>query len=389
MTLLEGLRRVGFAGLLAAFMAVPGLAQNGTSYVAYGDSITSGTGDTEPEGQLAGYPVRLEQLLGGDATVVNRGQPGGTTIDLVNDFDEEALPFAGDVLLLMAGTNDTTREFAPEDTVANLNLMARRANNFGISTVHATIIPRWPEARVDVENDRTANLSGRIRDLAGRNGRPLVDVFETFWVEPDRFALYYADRSAIGDKVGHPNPMGYDVIAQTFADVIEGVDSVSPVPGFMNPEPGEKRVSRNQSIQIDLWDFGQGINEESIEMRVDGQPVTPTITRDGRRVALNYNPPGSLLGMVRVGVRASDNAATPHTIDRELIRFFTVQTRFPTGDINRDGRVDGKDLAVLGRSFGQDADAGQEVDRDADLNEDGVIDGTDLAILIDNFGTSL
>lgn len=389
MTLFQDLRCFGLTALLVAGFALPAHAQDGTAYVAYGDSITSGTGDTEPEGQQAGYPIRLEQLLGGGVSVVNRGQPGGTTIELVNDFDQEALPFAGDVLLLMAGTNDTSREFAPEDTIANLNTMARRANNFGISTVHATIIPRWPEARVDVENDRTANLSGRIRDLAGRNGRQLVDIFETYWVEPDRFALYYADRSAIGDKVGHPNPMGYDVIAQAFADVIEGVDSVSPVPGFMNPEPGEKRVGRNQSIQVDLWDFGQGINEESIQMRVNGQAVTPTTTPNGRRISLNYNPPGSLLGMVRVAVRASDSATPPHTIDRELVRFFTVQTQFPTGDINRDGRVDGKDLAVLGRSFGQDANAGQEVDRDADLNEDGVIDGTDLAILIDNFGTTL
>lgn len=375
------------AGLLAALPSAPATAQEGTAYVAYGDSITSGTGDSVPEGQGAGYPTRLEALLGASNTVVNRGQPNGTTVDLVNRFDDEALPFGGEVLLLMGGTNDTTKEFAPEDSVANLNLIARRANTFGISTVHATIIPRWPEARVDTENDRTATLSGLIRNLAGLNGRRLVDIFETYWVEPERFSLYYADR--VGDPVGHPNATGYDVIARAFADVLEDIDSVSPVPGFMSPEPGEKRVGRNENIQVDLWDFGQGIDEASIEMRVDGQIVTPDVTRTGRRVSLNYNPPAPLLGMVRVAVRASDNGGSPRTLDRELMRFFTVQTNFPTGDVNRDGRVDGKDLAVLARGFGQDANAGQIVDPDADLNEDGVIDGMDLAILIDNFGVSL
>ena len=318
--------------------------------------------------------------------MVNRGQTNGTTADLVNRFDEEALPFGGDVLLLMGGTNDTTREFAPEDSVANLNLIARRANTFGISTVHATIIPRWPGARVDTENDRTAALNGLIRNLAGTNGRSLVDVFETFWIEPNRFGLYYADRE--GDPVGHPNPDGYDVIARTFADVLQGIDSVSPVPGFMTPEPGEKRVGRNEDIQVDLWDFGQGIDESSVEMRVDGQLVTPDATASGRRLTLSYNPPAPLLGMVRVAVRASDNAGTPHTLDRELIRFFTVQTDFPTGDVNRDGRVDGKDLAVLARGFGKSIDE-DVADPDADLNQDGTIDGTDLAILVENFGTSI
>ena len=376
------------AALLLTVLVAPVAAQDGMTYVAYGDSITSGTGDSVPEGQGAGYPTRLEALLGGDATVINRGQSGGTSAELVNRFGEQALPFGGDVLLLMVGTNDTTREFAPEDTIANLNLMAKRADSFGIPTVHATIIPRWPEARVDVDNQRTAALNGQIRNLAGINGRRLVDVFETFWVEPNRFGLYYADRSAEQDKVGHPNPAGYDVIARTFADVLQDIDSVSPVPGFMTPEPGEKRVGRNEDIQVDLWDFGQGIDESSVEMRVNGQLVTPDATRSGRRLTLLYNPPAPLLGMVRVAVRASDNAGTPHTINRELIRFFTVQTNFPAGDVNRDGRVDGKDLAVLARGFGKDV--GEDVaDPDADLNQDGTIDGTDLAILIENFGRSL
>jgi hypothetical protein len=58
------------------------------------------------------------------------------------------------------------------------------------------------------------------------------------------------------------------------------------------------------------------------------------------------------------------------------------------GDINVDGVVDYKDLAILARSYGTHSDE-QNYYKDADINEDGMIDYKDLAILAANYGGSL
>jgi hypothetical protein len=56
-------------------------------------------------------------------------------------------------------------------------------------------------------------------------------------------------------------------------------------------------------------------------------------------------------------------------------------------DIDRSGRVDGLDLALLGRIFGRSCDEGG-YDRRADLTRDCEIDGDDLALLSAFFGQS-
>ncbi len=57
-------------------------------------------------------------------------------------------------------------------------------------------------------------------------------------------------------------------------------------------------------------------------------------------------------------------------------------------DIDRSGRVDGFDLAVLARSFGREKDE-EYYSPAADVDADGLVDGTDLAILAARFGDSI
>ncbi len=377
---------VGVAILAACLLTSP-LAAQATAYVAYGDSITAGTGDTEPEGPGAGYPVRLEGLLV-DSTVLNRGQSNGTTLDLLERFDAQIGNVDADTMLLMIGTNDVARDaIAIEDSIFNINQLYRRASNSGMDTVQATVINRWPRAKKDPDNIETQQLNEAIRDYAGINGRPLVDVNERFLQEPRAFALYYSNANP-DDVVGHPSPTGYDQIAGAFGDALQDIDTANPAPGRISPTNGQKRVARGARVQVDLWDFGTGIDATSIELRVNGQPVTVDPIISGRRASLIYSAPSPFLGQVTVGVTARDSASPPNEINREIAKFFTVQTNFPTGDVNRDGRVDGKDLLILARGFGLEP-ADFRHDPDADLDQDGDIDGNDLAILVENFGVSL
>lgn len=57
------------------------------------------------------------------------------------------------------------------------------------------------------------------------------------------------------------------------------------------------------------------------------------------------------------------------------------------GDANRDGIVDGLDLAILGLHFGAEYCDGLAFANDADFNDDDLIDGADLARLTSYFGT--
>jgi len=58
------------------------------------------------------------------------------------------------------------------------------------------------------------------------------------------------------------------------------------------------------------------------------------------------------------------------------------------GDINRDGSVDGKDIAIAAKAFG--TEPGDPLwNREADVNNDGAVDGKDISIIAKHFGESL
>ena len=355
-----------------------------TVYLAFGDSVTEGVGDDVPEGPEAGYPIRLEGILGN--TVLNRGFSGETTPEGMTRLDEVLAVDSADVLLLMEGTNDITRpEISEETTLFNLNQMAGKAESLGMTVYHATLIPRLPNAKVDRDNIVNQRLNQSIRDMAGFEFRGLIDNFEVFSTEPSLFTRLYWDQPE--DPVGHPNADGYDVMADTFADVLREIDSVPPVPGLMSPNNGDSGVSPDRSIAVDVWDFGDGIDLSSLELTVNGSEVEAEVGGSSVQAQLRYTPDVPLQGTVRVDLRASDLAVPANVFDRE-IAVFTVQGSEPTvSDINMDGRVDGLDLIRLAVSFG--TRFGQKrYDRRADLDDDGRVDGTDLAILATDFGQS-
>jgi len=364
---------------LATLAILPGFAAAQTRYLAFGDSITFGVGD--PEG--GGYPPRLEALLearGEDATVLNFGIPGETTAEGLSRIDE-VLDEGGDMLLLMEGTNDIGARISPETIRFNLQEMARRAETEGLLVTHLTIVPRLPTANFDGSNRVTGELAGLIRELAWSRGEDLADPFEVLLFRTPSFEQLYVG----GDDRLHPNPSGYDVLAQVVADALEGVDVLPPVPGLVRPTDDEQNVDPLTEVRVDLYDFGAGIDLNLTEMRINGQAVPQTVTGDDRRVSLTFQPTEPLRSVIFVEVRSQDLASPPNTIDRQLVQFVVRGTDFLDGDIDRDGRVDGADLVAFAVRFG--TQRGQGAFRAfADLNGDDVVDGLDLALLAANFG---
>jgi lysophospholipase L1-like esterase len=370
------------ATVLAAMLVAPPAAAQ-IVYLAFGDSITAGSFDTTAE---PGYPPELEDLLrdrGVDAVVENHGWPGEDTIDGLARIGD-VLDGGGDVLLLMEGTNDINNDISRETTLFNLDAMADRAEDRGLEVVHATIIPRLPAANRDQTNLLASQLSGAIRELAWRERRNLADPFYVFFHQiEDAFVRYYVGG---GDNL-HLNADGYDRLALVFADAITGTDEVPPVTGLLTPYDDEQAVPRNRQIQIDLYDFGAGIDTGFTQLFIDGEPVEADVQGDARRQTIRFSPPDPWSGVVFVGLEARDIAVPPNERDSQLVQFVTEGTSFLRGDITRDGRVDGHDLIDLARPFG--TVRGEARYRGyADFNDDGAIDGQDLAILASNFGKS-
>jgi lysophospholipase L1-like esterase len=381
------LRRLASFALLLGL--VPALVAGQTTprkYIAFGDSITEGRGD-DPTRVDKGYPPRLQALLqaaGVSATVLNRGVGGERTPDSLLRIDSVvAEGQTGDFFLLMEGTNDVSRDISPETTIFNLDEMARRAELRGMLALHATVIPRKPDAKVDADNIFNDALNGRIRNLAGLRQRREADPYEVFRTTPNLFPGFYVVSSE--DPVGHPNAAGYDLLARVFFNALQGIDTVPPVIGIISPAHGARNVPAGTRIDVDVWDFGRGIDLANTFLLVNGT-VTPVVpTGNATRARLSYQPPAPLAGIVSVGLRSRDLATPANSVDREIARFTIAGFVGLQGDVNLDRRVDGTDLVSFGLHFGA-VRGDVRYDINSDFNTDGSIDGVDLAILASNFG---
>jgi hypothetical protein len=186
------------------------------------------------------------------------------------------------------------------------------------------------------------------------------------------------------DKL-HPNAAGYTLLAQTFYNVLTGVDDIPPVTGFVSPGNGAVNVSPNAAISVDLFDFGTGIDISATTFMINGQVIPITPTGDKTKLTFLYQPPAPLDGVVTVSIATQDLATPPNIWNGTVTQFIIAGTVFLPGDLNHDGIVDGEDLVIMAYAFGAHRyDSNYNIN--ADLNGDGIVDGLDLAILASNFG---
>ena len=325
------------AALLAlCLVATPPLTAQ-DRYLAFGDSITEANGfdncNTE-DPDTCGYPARLRMLLLSDGQAIpveNHGKGGERTPEgltrLAMVLDERNAS-QGDVLLLMEGTNDITQKINPEVTLSNLDSMAFLAEDLGVEAVHATLIPRFPQATEDPENIENLAMARAIRGLAFSRGRNLVDPFEDFSTNlPNLFEDFYWDPDELlfFDPVGHPNPAGFDELAELFFDALTGRDNATPVVAEVEPADGSIGISPIAPIRVTVYDFGSGIDPLFAGLRINGQSVPVDVSNGGENwLDIVYRPSeGDLPETVTVEVQAGDRSL-PSNILTEQVSTFTV-----------------------------------------------------------------
>lgn len=380
----------GFA--LAALLAAPLAGQpiEGASLIAFGDSITEGALPYD-ERNIGGYPTRLERLLDRESrsvTVSNRGRGGETTGEGLSRLPS-VLAEGGDVLLLMEGTNDVTLiatgDLSAETSRANLSNMVSRGEQSGFTVVLGSIIPRGPHARVDRSNGATFAFVISIREIAYQRRTALVEGWEVLFHQTRPYSTIYYTGS--DDLVGHPNAAGFDILAAAFADVLQGRDTMTPVIGEFAPNPFfQPEVQPGEDFEVTVYDFGAGLDREVSTLTLNDALVPTQGSGNPRRELLSHASDATTVTcFARLGVQALDQADPPNRLDTAVADFEVRGEVYRRSDINRDCRVDGRDVVKLGTVFGlPSSELG--FDSDNDVNADGRLDGEDLARIAEDFG---
>ncbi len=371
--------------------------------VAFGDSITQGQPFDE-KGRGA-YPGRLQRILRkakagfNNVQVRNFGKSGETTGAGLSRLSFVLDQVAGDevaAVILMEGTNDVERivggSLSLDSAVANLEGMAQKVKQRGWFPLYASIIPRKRGASHDPRNIVTFALVKRLRDKTSSGQRVIAEPWEVFFWTPERDRKIYF-RGA-GDTVGHPNAAGFDLLAETFADKLLEIDSLGPVfsgatvNGELLGNVGQLRA--RDKIVVRLHESGAGINRDRSYLTLHRRPVESALTGNKRRVDLKYTVAKKELGCSgQIGIHAEDLSEPPNVRDLDLLAEDPLDVAGknpPTGDINGDCRVSGFDLVLLGHAFGS-ISGDDHFDPLADLDKNNKVNGKDLAKLAAKFGT--
>lgn len=168
--------------------------------LAFGDSLTHGTGATPSES----YPAVLSNQIG--YKVINAGIPGETTADGRARFADTLEETRPALLILCMGGNDFLRKRPEAETIANLRAMLDAARQRQLPVL-LVATPR-PGLGLKVPEFYSA--------LAKEYGIPL---------EAESLEEILSDRALKSDLI-HPNAAGYRQFAQAIASKLKQAGAI-------------------------------------------------------------------------------------------------------------------------------------------------------------------
>lgn len=168
--------------------------------LAFGDSLTFGTGAGEPES----YPAQLAQFIG--RKVVGAGIPGEISADGLARLPEALDEHQPKLLILCHGGNDFLRRLPKQQAAANVRAMIRLAKSRGIEVV----LIGTPEPGLTVSPPEF------YAEIAKEFGVPYEDGI---------IGRILRDGSLKSDAI-HPNARGYRLIAERIAELLRKAGAV-------------------------------------------------------------------------------------------------------------------------------------------------------------------
>jgi acyl-CoA thioesterase I len=168
--------------------------------LAFGDSLTFGTGATPEES----YPAVLERLIA--RRVVRAGVPGEVTAEGLARLPETLDDIEPQLLILCLGGNDLLRKMDEAAATSNLRAMIKLARDKGIGVV--LVAPPRPGFLTSIPKF--------YEDLAGELKIPL---------ESEVLKQVLTDKSLKSD-LAHPNAKGYAKIAEALAKLLKNAGAL-------------------------------------------------------------------------------------------------------------------------------------------------------------------
>lgn len=168
--------------------------------LAYGDSLTSGTGAVNG----VSYPTHLQTII--SQTVVNAGVPGELSATGVRRLPALLARYKPDLVIICHGGNDILRRRSSHHTRYNIQQMI----DLSLSSGAQVVLIGVPEFGVFLSS------AGFYTELAEANNLP---------IENSVLSEVLGSASLKSDQI-HPNTAGYRIIAEKLVELLEKSDAI-------------------------------------------------------------------------------------------------------------------------------------------------------------------
>ncbi len=185
---------IGLYGIFSPKPEIRNALPVGEQLVAFGDSLTYGTG--APKGE--DYPSQLAKLM--DEAIINKGVPGDTTARALQRLDD-VLALKPRIVFLTLGGNDLKNGISKTQAFANLEQIVIRLQAAGALVVIGGIdLPLFGKG-----------FDEAYEVLAIKTSALLV---------PNVFEDIMGDKRLMSDQI-HPNGAGYTIMAEHFYQAVK------------------------------------------------------------------------------------------------------------------------------------------------------------------------
>lgn len=260
---------------LAFILSCGGYAQDKIKVACVGNSITYGTGVADRE--VNAYPVKLQGMLGDRYEVANFGKPGATLLNhghrpyTRQQEYKDALAFAGDVVVIHLGINDTDPRNWPnyrDEFIGDYRALMRsfRKVNPKVRFLLARMTP-LSHRHYRFESgtrDWHAEIQTAIECIAKAEGVQLIDFHEPL------YPYHYVLEDAV-----HPNAEGAAILAKT---VYEGI--TGDFGGLQMSELYSDNMVLQHGQSLDI--HGKADAGEKVTVKIAGQKVRTVAGTNGK-----------------------------------------------------------------------------------------------------------
>lgn len=204
-------------------LAIPAtLATGGNrprTYMAFGDSITSGDNSNDGSGYRNYLAANLASYWGGSHSVLNEGVPGTTSNKGESRMGPTLSRDKPAYTLILYGTNDWNdcRGQAPDacytiDALRTMILLAREIHSFPILATVPPVNPAFTDKSPTERNDWVKRQNDLVVALAKEQQVQVADIYGAF-MKVGSLPSLFSDKE-------HPNEAGYVLIAQVWFKAI-------------------------------------------------------------------------------------------------------------------------------------------------------------------------